>query len=205
MTITFPRELPDVGYVAADFLLDDSVKASASGGRLINYTQVEDPAWVANLTTRPLTYNQYAAVEAWWLSLREGLRSVLFRHPLVCYPAAHGKNQTPADDAGNLISVTDGNILAVNGIDAGLSLAVGDRIGLERSSKYYVGRITEVTGSGVTRTITVEPTPFDTVAQAGAVVRFAKPALVMRPVPGSFQAPRSGRFYSVSFQLRESQ
>ncbi|EJL57971.1 hypothetical protein PMI09_00676 [Rhizobium sp. CF122] len=205
MAITFPRELPDVDFVTADFILDSPVKASASGSRLINYTQVEDPAWVANLTTRPLVYSQYAVVEAWWLSLREGLRSVLFRHPFVCYPAAHGEDQVPADDAGNLVSVTDGNVLSINGVDASLDLAVGDRIGLERSSKYFVGRVTEVTGSGVSRTVAVEPPPFDAVAQSGAVVRFAKPGLVMRPVPGSFQAPRSGRFYSVSFQLRESQ
>lgn len=205
MTITFPRELPDVGYVTADFLLRDSVKASPSGARLINYTQVEDPVWEASLTTRPLVYSDYAAVEAWWLSLREGLRTVLFRHPFVCYPAAHGQNQVPADDAGVLDSVTGGNVLAVSGVDAGLVLAAGDRIGLEKSSRYYIGRITEVSGSDTTRTIAVEPPPFDAVAQNGAVVRFAKPALVMRPVPGSFQAPRSGRFYTVSFQLRESQ
>ena len=33
MAITFPRELPDVGYVTADFVLDDPVRASPSGGR----------------------------------------------------------------------------------------------------------------------------------------------------------------------------
>jgi hypothetical protein len=205
MAITFPRELPDVGWQVADFLLSDAVKASESGARLINYTQVEDPTWVASLTSAPLLYSEYAAVEAWWMSLRGGLRTVLFRHPFVRYPAAHGQNQAPADDPGNLVSVTDGNVLAVNGVDAGLVLAVGDRVGLERAGRYYVGRISDVSGSGVSRSITVEPPPFDTVAQAGAVVRFAKPALVMRSTPGSFQAPRSGRFYNVSFQLKESQ
>lgn len=205
MAVTFPRELPDIKWQGADFLLDDPVKAAASGSRLINYTQVEDPTWVASLTSKPLVYSEYAAVEAWWLSLREGLRSVLFRHPYVCYPKAHGGNQTPADDAGNLVSVTGGNVLAINGVDAALMLTVGDRIGLERFGRYYVGRIVETSGAGVSRLITVEPPPFDAVAQAGAVVRFAKPGLVMRPVPGSFQAPRSGRFYTVSFQLRESQ
>jgi hypothetical protein len=83
-------------------------------------------------------------------------------------------------------------------------LAPGDRIGLERSGRSYVGRVTEASGSGSTRTITVEPPPFSTVAQAGALVRFAEPAILMRPVPDSFQAPRSGRFYTVSFKLVES-
>lgn len=204
MAITFPRELPDVDYVTADFLLDDPMKASASGARLINYTQIEDPVWVASLVTRPLVYSQYAAVQAWWLSLREGLRTVMFRHPHVCYPAAHGDNQPPADDPGNLVAVADGNVLSINGVDAALSLAAGDRIGLERGGKFFVGQVTEASGAGATRTVAVEPPPFDTVAQAGAVVRFARPGLVMRPVPGSFQAPRSGSKYTISFQMREA-
>jgi len=205
LTITFPRELPAVDYVTADFLLRDPVKASPSGERLINYTQTEDPVWEASLVTKPLVYSEYAAVESWWLSLRGGLRTVMFHHPHVCYPAAHGNNQAPADDPGNLVSVTDGNVLSINGVDAGLVLEAGDRVGLERSGKFYVGRVTEAAGTGTTRTVSVEPPPFDTVAQANAVVRFARPGLVMRPVPGSFQAPRSGRFFTVSFQLRESQ
>lgn len=204
MAITFPRLIPDVGYVTCDLMLRDSVTASPSGGGLINYTQVAAPAWEVTLETRPLDYDEYSAVEAWWLSLRGGLRSVLFRQPHNGYPMAHREDNAPPDDPGNLVSVTDGNVLSVSGVDAGLVLTPGDRIGVERSSRYYVGRVTEVAGTDTTRTITVEPPPFATVAQAGAVVRFAKPAILMRPVPDSFQAPRSGRFYTVSFKLVES-
>ncbi|TDW21074.1 hypothetical protein EV128_12243 [Rhizobium azibense] len=206
MTITFPRVIPDIKYTTADMILDDPVKASESGGRFINYTQLEDPVWRVNLVTSSLLLqSQYAAVEAWWLSLREGLRTVLFRHPHSCYPIAHETNHGPADDNGSLVSVTDGNILAVSGVDPGLTLTPGDRLGVQQSGKYYIGRVTEVAGSGTTRTITVEPPLFDSVAQAGAVVVFAKPALVMRSVPGSFQPTRNGRFFTVTFQLRESQ
>lgn len=205
MAITFPRELPDVRYATADLLLNDPTRSSPSGARLINYTQVEDPVWDAKLTTGLLLPSEYAAVEAWWLSLRGGLRTVLFRHPWACYPLHHVNDKVPAEDPGTLFSVAAGNVLTVNSVDAALSLIAGDRIGLERSGRYYLGRVTEIAGSGTSRTISVEPPPFDTVAQAGAVVRFAKPALIMRPVPGSFQAPRDGRFYTVSFQLTESQ
>ncbi len=204
MPITFPRELPDVGYVTADVVLSEGVTASPAASGLINYTQVAPAVWEASLTTRPLLLSQFAELEAWWMSLRGGLRSVLFRHPHVCYPKAHWQNHGAADDPGSLVSVADGNILSVNSIDAGLVLAPGDRIGLERSGRYYVGRVTEASGSGTTRTISVEPPPFATVAQVGAVVRFAKPAILMRPVPDSFQAPRNGRFYTVSFKLVES-
>lgn len=205
MAITFPREIPAVPYVTADFVLNDPVKASPSGARLINYTQVGDPAWQVTLVTKALRYSEFAEVEAWWLSLREGMRRVLFRHPHVCYPKNHGSNQAPADDAGSLVSVTGGNVVAVDGVDAGLSLVVGDRVGLERSGRYHIGRITEAAGAGTSRTLTIEPPPFDTVAVAGAVVRFARPALVMRPVPSSWSVSQSGSRYVASFQLIEGQ
>lgn len=205
MAIIFPREIPAVDYVTAAFVLRDGVKASPSGARLINYSQTTDPAWEATLVTKPLRASSYAEVEAWWLSLREGLRRVLFRHPHFCYPKNHVADKAPADEAGNLVSVASGNILAVNSVAAGLSLSVGDRIGLEHSGRFHIGRVTEVAGSGTSRTITIDPPPFSVVAQAAAVVRFAKPALVMRPVPGSWDVQQSNGRYTVSFRLVEAQ
>lgn len=224
MTLTFPRELPAVDFLTADVVLRDPVASAASGGGRMNYTQIGDPVWEASLVTAPLLYSQFAAVEAWWLSLREGLRRVLFQHPHVCYPFAHSGalsglslGVNPLFLAGNslmidagdtraasLAAVTNGNQLTVNGVSAGLTLIAGDRIGLERSGRYYVGRVTEVSGSGTTRTIVVEPPPPETVSQAGAVVRFSNPNLLMRPIPASYSAPRNGRFYTVSFKLIES-
>jgi hypothetical protein len=204
MAITFPREIPSVDYVTAAFVLRDSVKASPSGARLINYSQTTDPAWEATLVTKPLRASSYAEVEAWWLSLREGLRRVLFRHPHFCYPKNHVADKAPADDAGNLGSVASGNILTVTSVSTALSLSVGDRVGLERSGRYHIGRVTDVAGSGTSRTITIDPPPFSVVAEAGAIVRFAKPGLVMRPVPGSWDVQQSNGRYTVSFRLVEA-
>jgi hypothetical protein len=203
MAITFPREIPAVDYVTAAFVLRDGVKASPSGARLINYSQTTDPAWEATLVTKSLRASSYAEVEAWWLSLRDGLRRVLFRHPHFYYPKNHVTNQVPADDPGNLVSVASGNILTVNSVATALSLSIGDRIGLERAGRYHIGRVTEFSGTGTTRTITIDPPPFSVVAQATAVVRFAKPALVMRPVPGSWDVQHSNGRYTVSFKLVE--
>jgi len=202
MTITFPRELPDVPYVTAEFVLDDPVRASPSGGRLINYTQIADPAWRATLVTKPLVYSQFAEVEAWWLSLRE-MKNVLFRHPHVCWPRNHSNDWWPARTTGRLTGVASGNVLSAVGVDPELSLSVGDRVGIEHANRWYVGRITEVSGSGTTRSITVEPPPPSSVAQVGAVVRFARPGLIMRPVPGSWSVQQTGGRYTVSFQLVE--
>jgi hypothetical protein len=203
MAITFPRELPDVGYVTVDLTLDDGVTATQSRGRLTNYTQHSPPLWRVTLTTRPLLFSQAAEVEAWWLSLRGGLKKVLFKHPHVCRPKAHWSDHAPAQDAGAVTAVASGNILSVVGVDEDLTLVEGDFVGLERVSRYYLGRVVEVSGGGTTRTIQVEPMPIATVAQAGAVVRFEKPALLMRPVPNSYSVASSGRFKTVTFSLVE--
>lgn len=203
MPITFPRELPDVGYVTADVVLRDGVTASPAASGLVNYTQVAPPVWEASLTTRPLVMSDFAALEAWWLSLRGGLRSVLFRHPHVCYPRAHWENHRPARTPGRLASIASGNALSIISVDPALILSAGDRIGLEHANRWYVGRVTEASGSGTTRVISVEPPPPSNIAQPGAVVRFDRPGLLMRPVPDSYQATRSGRHYSVSFRLVE--
>lgn len=206
MAISFPRALPEVGYVTVDFMLDDGVTASATRGKLINFTQYVDPFWTASVVTRPLNYSTFSALETWWFSLRGGTRSkgVLFRNPHICYPMAHLLNRAPADDEGLLASVTDGNKLTVNGVSPDLVLGDMDWIGLEFLSRYYVGKVVEVSGSGTSRVITVEPPPYRAVAQAGAIVRFAKVPLLMRPVPGSFSAPRTNGKYTVSFKLQEA-
>lgn len=206
MAITYPRELPEgIKFTTAEFVLNEQVRASPSGSRLINYTQIADPAWMASMVTKGLLYSEYAALEAWWLSLRDGLRRVMFRHPHVCYPKNHGQNKAPADDPGAIASVTAGNVLAVNSVDAALSLVVGDRIGLENGARRHIGRVTEVSGAGTSRTITIEPPPFAAVSSVGTVVRFARPGLVMRPVPSSWSVQPSGSRYVVSFQLVEGQ
>lgn len=203
MAISFPRSIPDVGYVTCDLILRDTVAASPSGGGLINYTQVAAPAWEVTLETRPLDYDEYSAVEAWWLSLRGGLRSVLFRQPHNGNPMAHRMDQAPARTPGRLASVSGGNALSIISVDPALILSAGDRIGLEHANRWYVGRVTVASGSGTTRVVSVEPPPPSNIAQAGAVVRFDRPGLLMRPVPDSYQATRGGRHYSVSFRLVE--
>ncbi len=204
MTITFPRTLPSVSWARCDLALSDPVRASASGARLVNYTQVEDPVWTAEMETIQVRYEKFSEIEAWWLSLRDGLRSVMFRHPTRGYPMAHRIDRAPADKPGNLLSVSAGNVLEVSSVDSALVLSAGDLVGLERAGRFYIGRVTEASGTGTTRQMTLEPPPFGSVAIAGTTVRFANPGLVMRPVPGSFSAPREGLFCAASFQFRES-
>lgn len=205
MAITYPRDLPAVGYQSCELVLNDGVTSSRTRGKLVNYSQVIEPFWEVSLVTRPVIYAQFQAIEAWWLSLRGGTASkgVRFRHPHICYPKAHRVNKAPAEDEGVLVSVTEGNVMNVSGVAAGLSLSEGDFVGLQYQTHTHLGKVTEFSGNGETRAIRVEPPPYRAVAQALGIVRFVRPPLIMRPVPGSFSAPRSGRFYTISFKLQE--
>lgn len=209
MSITFPRELPeDIEFKVKRFEPVRAVAASRSRNKVSNHSQLADPVWIVDLETIPLRYHDRMKMEAWLQSLRGGLRRALYWHRLSCFPAAHPVDGGVAADPGNLVSVANGNELTVNSVDENLVLSVGDLVGLEATPstpKWALGIATEVSGTGTSRVIAIEPEPPTDVAVAGAVVRFVKPKLLTRLVPGSF-APREvnpGQWI-IAFSLQES-
>lgn len=205
MAISFPRPLPDVRFKWCRFELSDPIKASPSGGGLINYTRVGDPTWTIKYQTAPLRETQLAELMAWLQSLRGGLKSALVEQTTICRPAAHtgSADPSPAQQTGTLTSVTGGNVLAVSGVHSGLVLRPGDMLGLTASGKRGLCRVTEASGAGTTREITVEPPPRSYVAVNGAVVSFQSPKLIMRLVPDSVTVS-DGPMPEVGFQMVES-
>lgn len=205
VSITFPRELPeDIGFRVLRFEPMRGVAAARSQNRVVNHSQVTEPVWVADLETVPLRYQDRMKVEAWYQSMRGGLRKALYWHRLSCYPAAHPVDGGVAIDPGNMVSVADGNILTVDSVDENLVLSPGDLVGIEATHR-ALGIVTDVSGTGTSRVITIEPEPPADVAVAGAVVRFVKPTLLMRPVPESLtvREPATGQWV-VGFKLQES-
>jgi len=201
----FPNTHPSIRFQHSRFKLNRTVASSMSGGGRVNHTQIGDPFWTIDFTSVPLTEKELAQLDAWWSSLREGLKSTLVTQNVTCRPFAHANpaNAAPAQDTGTLSSVTSGNVLNVSSVSSSLVLQVGDLIGLEKDAYRGLHRVVAVTGTGTSRSITVEPPPRSYVAVSGAVVRFENPELVMRPVPGSWAVNGLGR-PQVSFQLVES-
>ena len=201
----FPNTHPAIRFQHSRFKLNRTVSAVMSGGGRFNHTQIGDPFWSIEFTTVPLKEGELAALEAWWLSLRDGLRSTLVTQNVTCRPFAHSNpaNAAPAQDTGTLSSVTSGNILNIASLASGLSLRAGDLLGLEVGAFRGLHRVVAVTGTGTTRAVTVEPPPRPYVATAGALVRFESPELVMRPVPGGWTLNGLGR-PQVTFQMVEA-
>lgn len=204
MTIIFPRELPaGIGFRPARFVLEESVAASPSTG-LMNYTETTDPVWRIDFTSVPLTDAELPVLDAWWKSLRGGLRAALVTQNVTCRPLAHSRpeNAAPAQDTGILDSIVNGNVLAVTGVSTALVLAAGDLLGLEKAGRRSLCRVTDVSGTGTGRTVTVEPPPRG-YTDVGSLVRFERPMLIMRPVPKSWSV--AGDFDPVaSFSLVEA-
>jgi hypothetical protein len=168
----------------------------------MNYSEVSDPVWTITFNSVALDERKLAELTAWWESLRGGIRSTLVTQNVTCRPFAHISDPTPAQDTGVLDSITDGNVLAIGGVSASLSLTTGDLIGLEDGNFRGLHRVTAASGSGTSRMVTVEPPPRSYITN-GAVVRFVQPELVMRPAPGSWSVPDEGK-PRVSFSFVES-
>lgn len=198
----FPFTHPHIKFGFARFQLQEEVKAFASGKGRANYTEVNDPVWTITFTSTALDERKLAELTAWFTSLRGGTKSALVTQNVVCRPFAHISDPTPAQDTGVLNSITNGNVLAIGSVSASLVLSIGDMIGLETGAYRGVHRVTAVSGTGTTRTVTVEP-PVRSYITTGALVRFIQPELVMRPVPGSWSVPDEGK-PRVSFTFVES-
>lgn len=209
--VTFPRALPDIQFTRFDLDLQEFVSQADSGGRLTNMIEYASPRWSLTCETRGLQERDAMSpnglmmvegVKAWWASLRGGLRSVLVRHPAYSCPLGNIGNPAPAQQAGTLAAVTNGNVLSITGLHAGLALGAGDYVSFKWKDYRALALIVEASGTGAVRTIEIEPY-LPGYIEVGATVYFDRAELIMRPVIDSFQiGDRPLR--QVSFQLQES-
>ena len=196
--------LPDIGWAQRDIRLLRSESASRSGNRLTNVVEFADPVWTVSLESLWLTELELFAFEAWRDGLRGAMTPILYRDPGYASPAAHIRARGPEAQGGTVASVTSGNVVRVNGVNAGLVLARGDFVTFESGAARALGRIVTATGTGTTRTITIEPVFARHLPTTGATARFDRIELVMRQVPSSFSVRRQSNLHAASFDLMEA-
>jgi hypothetical protein len=200
---TYPRELPPTNWADINLRLELSVSQSRSGNRLTNIIETADPVWVVTLKTIPTRREAFTEVEAWWNSLRGGLRSAIFRHPAWPGPRANRDDLTPAQTVGTVAAIVNSGTVSATGLAAGLIISRGDYV-MFFNGIHHLAQVTDTSGAGTTRTIEFEP-PFPPgSAFTGAGVHFANPSLYMRPVAGSFQKSGDVLFQQASFDLIET-
>jgi hypothetical protein len=200
--VAFPRPLPDTRWASFSLDLERFVSASLSGGRVANVVEYADPVWSASFSTKAMHHLALRPVEAWWSSLRDGMRSVLYRHPSYKAPMANIRARGPEVQAGAVTAVAGGNVLTISGVAAGLTLSAGDFITFESGALRGLARVIEASGGGTARTVEIEPS-FPRHLPIGSTARFDRAELIMRPVSGSFSISE-GTVRTASFQLMES-
>tara|TARA_R100000365_G_C2743418_1_gene72158 strand:+ start:751 stop:1365 length:615 start_codon:yes stop_codon:yes gene_type:complete len=199
----FPRAIPSVNWADVNLRLERSVSQSRSGNRLTNVVEFADPVWVVTLKTIPIRRAQFTEVEAWWHSLRGGLRTVLFRHPAWSGPRAHRDDLAPAQTVGTAVAIVNSNTVSATGLNAGLIISPGDYVTFFNGI-HHMAYVTDTSGAGTTRTIEFEPAFPPGAAFNGAEVHFDLTGLIMRPVAGSFQKSGDILFQQASFDLMET-
>lgn len=186
MTITFPRQLPfdPAGMSECWFDLPDATVLSPSGkGLVINVSQVSDPVWKGMFESGILSRDNQAIWSAWHKSLKGGINTFITFDVRRLRPRAYPNANAPGDISG----AWDGTVaVSALGLSGALSLAdvppgylfkIGDRVGLEQSSKYgYYEVLEDTTASGGgTATITVTPNLHTGVFTTSAVCRLWRP------------------------------
>lgn len=180
--------LPAVRYLASYPVLMRSTSMSRAGNRGISFVEYADPFWQIEMQTAPLRGSERLLVETFRDRVEGGMVTVEYTPKHQCIPKAYWGDADNAllNNAGTVVSITDGREVEINSIDNGLTLGSGDLIGFSQNGKRAMGRVT-VGGVGTGNAITVSVEPFvPGFITTGAVVDFKHPKLNMRVVPGSF-------------------
>ena len=185
MSITYPRDMPPVGITRATFEPRyTQVRASSRGGNP-GVAQLGPDLWSASYETVFVSEIDAAAWEAWFSSLRGGLRFFKAWHPLRRYtlsaPAGYGGMTRAAggafDGTGTLTAVNSTlDVVTLGGLPLNFALLPGDLFSFAHSTA--VQRLHRVIEGGVANgagamTATVEP-PLLPSPPANATVLFEK-------------------------------
>lgn len=209
MAILYPRALPP--FLKATETVLSLRKGTSSGltrGGGVQVVQHSEAYWDFQWTTQPLTRVQLAEFQAWWDSLRGGLKTFLAHDPFNSYPDAYASEAAVLaltrsgggtfDGTFGLTTILANEVRSSGAAlrpPAGLTLSAGDLISLSQSGKYSLHRITEtVTANGSgnfqsTNAILVEPAiSTATFTAAGAVANVIKPLAEFVPDENRLEA-----------------
>lgn len=170
MTITFPRDLPTIGFVQGSaFYLQRQVTMAPTRGGLVQVAELGAPLWRARYQTPPLVAAQGAAWDAWLNSLRAGAKTFKATHPFLRYARAYPTGYAGMTKHGGgsfdgtavLQAVATAlDTVTLSGLPSAFVLTAGDFLSFVPSStKQALHRVVEGgTASAGVVTVAVEPT-----------------------------------------------
>lgn len=185
-----------------------------TGGASPNVADLGPAYWMASYQTKVLSRAAFEEWAAWLDSLRGGLRMFKGRPARRKWPMAYPKgfgaltvSGSPFDGTGNLASIssTTRDVVTVNQMPVGFSLAVGDFFSIPVGTRQHIHRVVvaaTASGSG-TATFSVEP-PIRPNATTGTEVRFEAPYCDMVVTSRSLSPFANGRGGMVAFEAQQA-
>lgn len=212
MAITYPREFPDCVFTGdCPFRLVRNQARSLTGAVSPDAIELAPPFWVGEWSTDAKTRAQFAAWEAWLLSLRGGIRLFKGRPNRHKWPLAHPRGFAgmtyegdPFSGIGNLKEIAAGrDVITIDELPDGLTLSAGDWLSIPVGSRQHIHRILEGgTSASNEVAVTVEPVIMPGVV-ADIAVRLEAPYCDMT-LAEDLTTPRPTGGGSVSFKGQQA-
>ena len=218
MSITFPRDLPAVGFTAGSkFELERREVRSTTRGGQPQAVEIASPLWVMKFRTIPLSETDGEIVSAWLDSLRGGAKTFKAYNPVRQFPLLNPSGfggltragggtfdgtATLAAVASTLDSITLSTLPSTFKISIGDMMSIGYASGRRTLHK----ALEAVTASGGVASFAIEPVlfPGGPIATAGAVT-LAQPWCLATLDAGKPDVSWGiGRMASISFSATQS-
>lgn len=168
MTITFPRAFPLDGCFsgACSFELAYQQSQALTGGASPNVADLGPAYWIAAYSTDAMSREDLGIWQAWFASLRGGLRTFKGRPALWKWPQAYPRgfagltySGSPFTGSGNLSAIaTERDAITINELPLNFVLKAGDYLSIPAGTKQHIHRVTEgATGGASSVTVGIEP------------------------------------------------
>ncbi|EJF91687.1 hypothetical protein [Bartonella tamiae] len=194
--------LPKIDYSFSHFEIQRYVSQSQSNSGLINIYEYSDPRWKVTLTTRPLRYSDGQMIDAWFQSLRGGVKPVLLSSPHYCQPRAHIGNNGAEKQNGTLIAIENKTKLTIGGSNSSLQLSAGDYVSFSYNTTHALGMVLDASRNNANIIVNIEPSLPDYI-KTGATVYFDRAEILTRPIWEDYEK-WTWENRSVTFSFMES-
>lgn len=170
MAIVFPLTMPTDVFIKCLFQLTTvTTRTKVRGGSTFG-TALTEPSWTVTIATRPLILREQGQWQAFFDSLRGGVKSALLYNPRRRYPVEYRTSlftglviaggATPFVGLANLQTIISTREIYVNQLPALFQFRAGDLISVEKDGRYSLHRIQQdvaASGGGVATSVLIEP------------------------------------------------
>ncbi|HEV7345784.1 MAG TPA: hypothetical protein VGN60_09170 [Devosia sp.] len=201
MALILPAALGVVRLVPAS-----GIASQRSRGGLLLTQRVVEPGWRGRFATDFLEQAEHQDLAAFVVDVVDRNERIDFVHPRYARPRAYLGGVWPLATDPQLVSVTHGREIVVQGLEVGMQLLRGDRLTIMQGELrcYRAIQADLVVSSSISQALPISPRVPVGLFAAAALVRFVDPAVRLAIVPDSYDIEESARPGPISFEVEEA-